>query len=297
MRYLAVIILIIILLALHLQRPDETLHFYQNLISILCFILGKKAKITLKLFWFIKPPLIEISSFEEFKKKSYLPVTFDTFSNLCPTLDTGDLVIFIGSNYNINYVGSKWSFASPVTHLGLIIKEKDGSLKSLEATAKEGVIIKDLRTSIENYSSEIIAVRRLKDYKRTEEFNAIILRFIDDHYAKPHDLQSFAGHMEMIRSAVDLHIPFTNIEIFKNKEEKIDKFFCSELIALLFSQLGLLNLRTDKEVLTSNEFTPPDFSNYGNYTLRKKEVERKQLFDKFESEIFILKKDRKTLAD
>ena len=89
--------------------------------------------------------------------------------------------------------------------------------------------------------------------------------------------------------------PFTKKEIFKNDHEAIDRFFCSELIALLFSQLGLLNLKADHELLTSNEFTPPDFSNYGNYTLRKKEVEKRQLFNKFENEIFIIKKDKKHL--
>lgn len=290
-----IILLIIFTLALHLQRPAETLHFYQNLVSLVCFTLGKKARITYKLFWFIKPPLIEVDTFQEFKEKSYLPVSSETYENLMPSLNTGDVVLFFGYNTHMNYVASKWSFASPINHIGVIIK-KNKSLNILEANLKEGVIVKDLKTKIETYPSEIIAIRRIKDYIRTEEFFAIINRFIDDHYAKEHDLKNLHGQFEMIRSAVDLHIPFTKIEIFKNKQEKIDRFFCSELVALLFSQLGLLNLKSEHQFITSNEFTPPDFSNFGNYTLRKKEVEKRQLFDKFENEIFILKENTTKLA-
>ena len=290
-------IFILLLMALHLQRPAETLHFYQNLVSIICFALGKRAKITYKIFWFIRPPLIEINTFEELKKKSYLPIVTDTYKNLEPTLNTGDIVLFFGYNTNTSYVASKWSYASPINHIGIVIKYPDNSLRIFEANRNEGVIIKDLKSKIETYPSEMIAIRRLKNYTRTEEFSSIIERFINDHYAKEHDLKYLDGNLEMIRSAVDLHIPFTKIEIFKNKEEKIDRFFCSELVALLFSQLGLLNLRAGNELLTSNEFTPPDFSNYGNYTLRKKEVEKKQLFDKFEDEIFILKENKVTLVE
>ena len=295
--YFIVILVFLLLIAIHIQRPAETLHFYQNLVSLVCFALKKRASITYKVFWFIKPPLIEVNTFSEFKNKSYLPVVTETYNNIKNTLNTGDLVLFVGYNTHNSYVASKWSFASPINHLGIVIKNKGDTLDIFEANLVDGVIVKDLKKKIENYPSEIIAIRRLKDYQRTDEFYAIIDRFIDEHYAKEHDLRSFQGQLEMIRSAVDLHIPFTNIEIFKNKQETIDKFFCSELIAKLFSQLGLLNLQTENQLLTSNEFTPPDFSNYGNYTLRKKEIEKRQLFDKFENEIFVLKNGKTSLAD
>ncbi len=295
--FLIVIAIIFVFIAIHLQRPAETLHFYQNLVSILCFSLGKRAAITYKIFWFIRPPLINISNFDEFKRKSYFPIKVNTFNNLESTLDTGDIVLFIGYNTHTSYVASKWSYASPISHIGIVIKQSNKNLQIFEASMNDGVSLKDLKTKIETYPSEMIAVRRIKDYIRTEEFNNIVNRFIDDHYAKEHDLKYFEGRMEMIKSAVDLHIPFTNKEIFKNHHEALDRFFCSELVALLFSQLGLLNLRADHELLTSNEFTPPDFSNFGNYTLRKKEIEKRQLFDKFEDEIFFLKSDSRTLVE
>jgi len=291
------IILILVIIAMHLQRPAETLHFYQNMVSLICFAIGKHAPITFKLFWFIRPPYIEISTFKELQKKSSMPVKSDTFNNLEKTLDTGDIVLFFGYNTFPYYVASKWSYASPISHIGIVIRNEKENLQIFEASLNDGVALKDLKTRIETYPSELIAVRRIKDYVRTEEFHNIVNRFIDDHYAKEHDLKYFDGKLEMIKSAVDLHIPFTNKEVFKNNHEAIDRFFCSELVALLFSQLGLLTLRAGHELLTSSEFTPPDFSNFGNYTLRKKEVEKQQLFHKFEDEIFFLKKDTKTLVD
>ena len=253
-----------------------------------------KAYLTFKIFFFIRPPLIEVKTFEDWKKKSYLPVKSNTFENISPTLDTGDLVLFVGSNDRINYISSKWSYASPITHIGMVIRENH-DLNIFEATLFEGVIKRDLKDRIESYPSEIIAVRRLKNYTKTDEFRDIINRFMDDHYAKEHDLKYLDGKIEMMKSAVDLHIPFTNIEVFKNNHESLDRFFCSELIALLFSQVGLLDLHEKHHLLTSNEFTPSDFSNFGNYTLRKKLHEKQKLFHKFEDEIFILKSDQTTL--
>ena len=294
---ITIILFLIFILLIHIQNRHETLHFYQNMVSLACFALTKRAKITYKLFWFIRPPLIEVDTLNEFKEKSYLPVVTERYNDLSSTLDTGDIVLFIGYNTNNYYIASKWSYASPISHIGLVYKNKTtNSLQILEANKAEGVIIKDLKTKLQSYPSEIIAIRRIKDYQRTDEFYSIFDRFIEDHYAKEHDLNSLNGTFEMIKSAVDLHIPFTHTEVFKNHDEKIDKFFCSELVALLYSQLGLLNLRSDHELLTSNEFTPPDFSNYGNYTLRNVEVEKQQLFHKFEDEIFILKSDPLTLV-
>ena len=160
--FFLITVVILVLIAVHLQRPAETLHFYQNLISILCFSLGKKAAITYKLFWFIRPPLINISSFEEFKKKSYFPVRAATYKNIEPTLDTGDIVLFVGHNTHTSYVASKWSYASPISHIGIVIRKPHQSLQIFEASLNDGVILKDLKTRIESYPSEMIAVRRLK---------------------------------------------------------------------------------------------------------------------------------------
>ena len=194
----------LILIALHIQRPAETLHFYQNMVSLVCFSLGKRATITFKLFWFIRPPLIDISSLNELQKKSYIPISSDIYENLESTLDTGDIILFFGYNTFPYYVASKWSYASPISHIGIVIRNENKKIQIFEASLDDGVSLKDLKTKIEQYPSELIAVRRIKDYIRTDEFYNIVNRFIDDHYAKEHDLKYFDGQLEMIKSAVDL---------------------------------------------------------------------------------------------
>lgn len=267
------------------------------LVGALCILLKNHAKITFRIFWFIKPPLIEISSLEEFKRKSYLPFNADTFNNISSGLNTGDLVLFVGEIDHTRFLATKWTCASPIDHLGVVYKDKNGSLKIFESNSADGVNLKDLKEKIITYPSEIIAVRKLKNFKRTDEFYAIIDRFIDEHYGKQHDLTDLHGQIEMARAGIDIHIPFTKVELFQNREEKLEKLFCSELIALLFSHLGFLNLRLKNELLTTNEFTPSDFSNYSNYTLRKKDIKKKQLFNMFEDEVFVLKKDKFTLVE
>jgi hypothetical protein len=244
------------------------LHFIQNIIAILVYPLGTKAWYSFKILWFIRPPLVEIESMEQLRLKSPFPLRFTTYDTIVSSMETGDIIIFIGKNYNRDYVSAKWSYGSPVTHMGLVARDGNDQLCIFEATAINGVILRPLRDRLETYDSDMIAYRKLR-VERTKKMEDNLFAFISETEGTKHDLHTLKGLIEMINSAVDIVIPFTRIELFKNKRSTLERIFCSELIAEAYMRMGLLPDGNLKLYPCSNEYTPPDFSNFTSIKIRK----------------------------
>jgi hypothetical protein len=265
------------------------LHFIQNIIAILVYPLGTKAWYSFKILWFIRPPLVEIESMEQLRLKSPFPLRFTTYDTIVSSMETGDIIIFIGKNYNRDYVSAKWSYGSPVTHMGLVARDGNDQLCIFEATAINGVILRPLRDRLETYDSDMIAYRKLR-VERTKKMEDNLFAFISETEGTKHDLHTLKGLIEMINSAVDIVIPFTRIELFKNKRSTLERIFCSELIAEAYMRMGLLPDGNLKLYPCSNEYTPPDFSNFTSIKNKESElIKNLRLGAILEEEIFILK--------
>jgi hypothetical protein len=265
------------------------MHFLQNIISIVVYPFGEKAQWSFRIFWFIKPALVDIKNFDELQRKSDITIETGYYDQLADQFETGDLILFIGKNYNRDYVSAKWSYASPICHVGLIVKYNDGAPQIFEATSLNGVILRPLKQRVETYDSDMIMYRKLR-VKRTDEMLRALDIFIDEVDGTLHDLHTLKGLIEMIRGAVDLFIPLTKIEIFRNKTTNLERIFCSELIAESYIRMGLLPGPNHPSYLPSNEYTPADFSNYSSLKNTEHElIDHLLLGAKLDTEIFILK--------
>lgn len=291
-----VITMIIISLSIILIYRGVLLHFMQNIIAILVYPLGTKAFYSFKILWFMRPPLVEIESMAQLRIKSPFPLRFTTYDTIVSSMETGDLILFIGKNYSRDYVSAKWSYGSPVTHIGLIVRDGNGQLCIYEATAISGVILIPLRDRLVSYDSDMIAYRKLR-VERTEKMKDNLFAFISEAEGTKHDLHTLKGLIEMINSAVDIVIPFTRIELFKNKQSTLERIFCSELIAEAYMRMGLLPDGNLKQFPCSNEYTPPDFSNFSSINNKEGDlIKNLQLGAFLEDEIFILKEGADRLA-
>lgn len=132
------ILWIVFFLSIIIWYRKVVLHFLQNIIAILVYPLGTKVKYSFKVLWFLRPPLVEIESLDQLIEKSPIVTRFAMYDEIAYSLESGDIVLFIGKNYNRDYVSAKWSYGSPITHIGLVIRDSHNNLSLFEATALYG---------------------------------------------------------------------------------------------------------------------------------------------------------------
>lgn len=189
------ILWIVFFLSIIIWYRKVVLHFLQNIIAILVYPLGTKAKYSFKVLWFLRSPLVEIESLDQLIEKSPIVTRFAMYDEIAYSLESGDIVLFIGKNYNRDYVSAKWSYGSPITHIGLVIRDSHNNLSLFEATALYGVILNDLRERIESYDSDMVAIRRLK-VERTQKMQEELYVLISETGGRTHDLHTLKGLIE-----------------------------------------------------------------------------------------------------
>lgn len=176
------------------------------------------------------------------------------------TLKTGDLLL-------CNYEGQrgwfctftkmiKWGSHSNWSHCAMILKDptfispglkglyvwessRESEVDPQDGKKKLGVQITPLKELLDSYkTSGIIIVRRIHSNKLTD---ANLKRVHDIVYDKPYDL-----------NVVDWFEAFIKKDF--TKAQKTDRFWCSALVACIYTKCGILDKDTDWSIVAPNDF-------------------------------------------
>jgi hypothetical protein len=140
-----------------------------------------------------------------------------------------------------------------------IILEEQGEPWDLEIIT-QGMRFIPLKESLSMYKGDLIFVRRLENGNR-EELRKVISSFMFESYKKEHDLTDREGLVEMIKASIDPYLPFSNKDLMRNNR-KMEKLFCSEIVAESYMRAGLLPDDLGNEFPDSNEYIPADFTSF-----------------------------------
>jgi hypothetical protein len=186
-------------------------------------------------------------------------------------IETGDIFTFVGAIEKSYQMAIKWFTASPVSHVGICYKNNDGQVFLMEAS-RVGFINTDLHEIIHKYSKKYpLMIYRKLEVERTKQFYKNFENFVETHKDKEYTpIKTKEGLLELIKSAVDIRVPLYKKDIFHNKED-VSTLFCSELVAVAFNAMGILEL---DDYIPSNEYTPADFSNINEHIQWGPERER-----------------------
>lgn len=173
------------------------------------------------------------------------------YSEIRPTLSTGDLVLFSGSG--IISASIKFFTRSKYSHIGMVLRLEHDFLAIWESTTlspiidldtglpAKGVRVVPLSESIR--SARNVVVRRLLEADITPSDIERLMQLRKDFIGKPYEQHE----RELIKAAYD--------GPGGRNHPDLSSIFCSELVAAAYQHIGLID-----PDLPSNEFTPGDFS-------------------------------------
>ena len=175
---------------------------------------------------------------------------------LINSLDSGDLLLFQGKHSIVSsiircFTNSKWTHVAMVLKNPTFINDKLKGLYLWESGEesfpdsenneyKYGIQIVDLKEKIKTYDG-VIAIRKLTCNK--ENFETKLKLIHDSVHNKPYDVELWDFIM------TKLGITFLDQGSFNYKllnwfgynPRKLDKMYCSSLVAYIYTELGLLN--------------------------------------------------------
>lgn len=177
------------------------------------------------------------------------------FSNLKPSLQTGDIVLFKGVDAHL-FAGSgdtvNW------THVAMVVKLpgadepllwESTDLMTIEdkqfKRIKAGAQLVSMQERIKTYDSDVYALRRLK-YSRDENTLKRLYDFIYEVHRLP-----FPNDLQIIKRIIKGKL----FKFLFRKRKRFKNIFCSELIAESYIRMGLLS-----ENPPSSGYLPTDFS-------------------------------------
>jgi hypothetical protein len=184
------------------------------------------------------------------------------YAEIRPNLNTGDIVLFDGKGpisvgIKMGCLFSKWS------HVGLVIKIDDPAFPMVmlyESTTISN--IEDAETGVERKGVQLVPLST-----RLEKYNGNIgIRHLKCSEDDRHELRrSFASTREKFNGR-----PYekSKIELVKSawdgpggkNQPDTSSLFCSELAAETFQRAGILPGPSMRGYMSSNEFTPNNFS-------------------------------------
>jgi hypothetical protein len=182
----------------------------------------------------------------------------DYYGNIREELNTGDVVLFAGKGFVSGIVKffsrSKWS------HVGIIVKSNDLNMVLIwESTGLSkvkdmdsgklvlGVQTVTLSDRLDEYQGE--AWVRQYDGRVTKKMIAALAEFRRESKGKPYE----KNYWQLAKSLLDF-------SWLRPNKKDVSSLFCSELVAESLQRMGLV--ATD---LPSNEFTPRDFADGGEF--------------------------------
>ncbi len=168
-----------------------------------------------------------------------------------PTLKTGDVVLFSGKGW-ISLIIKWFCTLSKIKksrwqHIGAVMRYKNRIMlfeSTMHRKDKKGVQINFLSGIIKNHKGKV-AIRQLfidEPLLTRDILQEKTEKFVEDNLGKPYETDL----LELAGAAYD------GIILGHNKPDE-STVFCSELIANLYTELGLL------KSASPNEFTPDDF--------------------------------------
>ena len=179
--------------------------------------------------------------------------------NILNNLETGDLILFQGKHSIVSsiielYTNSRW------THVGIVLKNPtfiDEKLKGLyllesgeedlkdseDNVYKYGVQIVDLKEKIDTYDG-IVVTRKLKCNKTDFDMKLKIIH--NTIHNKPYDLNVFDFIMTKlgITKCDQGSFKYKLLNWIGYNPRKLDKMYCSSLVAYVYTELGLLDKDT-----------------------------------------------------
>ena len=228
--------------------------------------------------------LIEADTIESFLASSPYPIETMSLSEITSILKTGDLIFFVGSNEFSFFVGTKWTTKSPLNHVGVIVKDEN-DVFVFEAI-KEGVTLRPIEIAYPKYRGEVVLIRQLEN-PLSQSQEKIIKEFIPEVLGKKHDATTFKGFIEQIKGVVDIYLPNSDKDLFKNKPNE-GSYFCSELVASVYIKIGLLPNSHASNYFPSNEYGVSDFSKFGSIDSFERENVNNLIDNHLDNEILIL---------
>lgn len=179
------------------------------------------------------------------------------YSEYRPKAQTGDMIGFSGNG--IASTAIKIVSKSNWSHIGLTICSPEWDLVLCwESTLlsnvpdinsgfiKKGVMLVSLESRIFTYDGEV-GIRRIQKPLISDQL-AILKGFRQEVKNRPYE----KNHIELVRSVYD--------GPYGLNTQDLSSLFCSELFAEVCIRMGLIN-----DDLPSNEYTPADFLNEGNF--------------------------------
>ena len=170
-------------------------------------------------------------------------------------LQTGDIILFKGLYYN--RLGEK-VVASDWTHVGMIVRMPGYAIPLIwESTPlenvpdlelrskKSGALLVSLRERLENYETDVYAIRFLKVIRDASMLNNLF-SFIYHAHTLP-----FPSELRVVGKIIQAKI-FSRLYRLRRRYKNI---FCSELVAESYIQMGLL-----PDVPPPSAYMPVDFS-------------------------------------
>ena len=198
------------------------------------------------------------STVAEPKMKFPLQRNFWKYSRLCEEdfqkiADTGDILLFKTPEFGSQL--QRFITNSNYNHIAVVLRSSTGALKFIEATIEYGVDIIDWDTFIAYncyQSFERIVHRRLCGFERTKQRLIKLEEFIKVAKNKRYSLAA----TKLLR------VHCTNDSDMNIKEDKT--YFCSELVASIFKNLGLL-----PQDISASQYWPVSFSSRAGLRLQE----------------------------
>ena len=180
-------------------------------------------------------------------------------NHILNNLETGDLILFQGKHSIVStiidlYTGSRWS------HVAMVLKDPtfiDKKLKGLylmesgeedfpdseDNIYKYGVQIADLKEKLDTYDG-IVVSRKLKCNKKDFETKLKIIH--NTVHNKPYDLNIFDFIITKlgITSCDEGSFKYKLLNWLGYNPRKLDKLYCSALVAYIYTELGILDPKT-----------------------------------------------------
>lgn len=174
----------------------------------------------------------------------YSRICEEDFSKIA---DTGDIILFKNPEFGSQV--QRFLTNSNFNHIALVLRSSTGALKFIEATIQYGVDIIDwdMFMSYRCYLAfDRVVYRRLGGFQRTKEKLTRLEEFIKVAKNKRYSLAA----TKLLRKKC------TNDSDITIKDDKT--YFCSELVASIYKNLGLL----PKEI-SASQYWPVSFSSKG----------------------------------
>jgi len=173
-------------------------------------------------------------------------------------MNTGDIILFKGEHSIISYIVELFT-SSDWSHIGIVLKDPtyiDPSLKglfllesgyedisdSINHTRNYGVQLVDLHKKVNTYDGVVVWRKLEANIDNLDEKMKLIYQTIKD---RPYDFNLY----DFIETSMNIQRPEPSyssaiLNYFRPNHRKTDTFFCSALVAYIYTELELLEKDT-----------------------------------------------------